>query len=347
MASADLHYLEIFDLPRVLDMRTTAQINQGTTAIDGTLLPSHELVDIVQLVLAVREHLLEVFLGDLQSIKALLLLENARSLVVKCRPVGLVHHTSIGFDQYLGETPTPEISIVYVPSGNGHIVEETLRGWGTVGQETPEFTLTGLAESVGTGVPEHVPTLGVLERNQRNCAVALQGTVQIPQFSVDLRNNHIGTHILGHVAQERSWGGLVGLGGYGGGVTVADIEGDVNLGVRAGLGLLQVLLPKLLKELVTLNQPVWENIGSGGLFFGIVWRGSGGFRIALSLGGRPHGQILGSVGSHCKIPRGCREIDRRQEGGDPNLGLWFSASRKNDSFREGRAVNHVTTNCPG
>lgn len=77
-------------------MRSPAQINQSTAAIHGTLLPSYKLVDIVQLVLAVRKHLLEVLLGDLQSVEALLLLEDARSPVLKYRPVGREHDTSVG-----------------------------------------------------------------------------------------------------------------------------------------------------------------------------------------------------------------------------------------------------------
>jgi hypothetical protein len=76
-------------------MRSTAQINQGTAAIHGTLLPSHKLVNIVQLVLAVRKHLLEVLLGDLQSVEALLLLENARGLGLKCRPIRGDHDTTV------------------------------------------------------------------------------------------------------------------------------------------------------------------------------------------------------------------------------------------------------------
>lgn len=76
-------------------MRSPAQIDQSTAAIDGTLVPSHKLVDIVQLVLAVRKHLLEVLLGDLQPVETLLLLVYARGSGLKCRPVGGEDDTSV------------------------------------------------------------------------------------------------------------------------------------------------------------------------------------------------------------------------------------------------------------
>lgn len=74
---AHLHDLERLYLSGVLDVGTSAQIDQGTAAVDSTALSSHELVDVVKLVLAVGEHLLEVLLGNLQSVEALLLLEDA------------------------------------------------------------------------------------------------------------------------------------------------------------------------------------------------------------------------------------------------------------------------------
>lgn len=89
-------FCDLLGPTRVLDMRSPAQIYQSTAAIDGTLLSSHKLVNIMQLVLAVRKHLLEVLLGDLQSIEALLLLENARGPVLKRRPVGGMQDTTVG-----------------------------------------------------------------------------------------------------------------------------------------------------------------------------------------------------------------------------------------------------------
>jgi hypothetical protein len=164
-------------------------------------------------------------------------------------------------------------------------------------------------------MPKDITSLGVAKRNQKNLAVALQRAVQIPELSIDLSNNHIGAHILGNIAQERSGGSLVGLGGDGGGVAVANVEGNVDFGVRAVLGLLEMLLPKLLEEIVTLDQPLRQAIGSrGALRFGVLWRGSGGLRSALSLVNSSvnssDGQIPGGVRSHGEIPRSDREIDR-------------------------------------
>jgi len=46
----------------VLDVRTTAKIDQGTVTVHSALLASNQLVDVVQFVLAVPEHLLQVLL---------------------------------------------------------------------------------------------------------------------------------------------------------------------------------------------------------------------------------------------------------------------------------------------
>lgn len=59
-------------------MRTTAKINKRATAINCAILPVDEVIDVMQLVLAVREHLLEIVLGDFESLKRLLLLTDAR-----------------------------------------------------------------------------------------------------------------------------------------------------------------------------------------------------------------------------------------------------------------------------
>ena len=90
-----LHDLEGLDLTGVLDVRSSAKVDQGTATVDRTLLPSDQLVDVVQLVLAVRKHLPEVLLGDLQSVKALLLLEYPRCPAIERRPVGLSNHTPV------------------------------------------------------------------------------------------------------------------------------------------------------------------------------------------------------------------------------------------------------------
>lgn len=46
----------------VLDVRTTAKIDQSTVTVHSALLASNQLVDIVQFIFAVPEHLLQVLL---------------------------------------------------------------------------------------------------------------------------------------------------------------------------------------------------------------------------------------------------------------------------------------------
>ena len=75
-------------------MGAPAQIDQGTTPVDSALLSSHQLIDVVQLVLAVREHLLEVFFRNLQSVEALLFLEDAGGFAVQRRPIGFPDDTA-------------------------------------------------------------------------------------------------------------------------------------------------------------------------------------------------------------------------------------------------------------
>lgn len=191
-----------------------------------------------------------------------------------------------------------------IPVGHSHVVEETLRGRRTVGKETSVFAFTCLAQSVGAGVPEYLTSLGVAERHKKDIAVLLQRPVQVPQLSINLGNNNIGTQILGHIAQERSRSGFEGFGGdRGGGVAVANVKSDVDLWVRAIFGLFEVLLPEFLEELVSLNHNFGEDIGARGLLglrIRIFWRGSGGFRgfLGLRFSGRPHGEILGGFRCH-------------------------------------------------
>jgi hypothetical protein len=59
------------------NMRTSAQIDKRTTSVDGAQSTvRNSLVDEVLLVLAVVEHLEELFLGHFQTLKGLLLLDN-------------------------------------------------------------------------------------------------------------------------------------------------------------------------------------------------------------------------------------------------------------------------------
>jgi hypothetical protein len=224
-----------------LNVRATAEIDEGTATVDGAALASHELVNVVQLVFAVGKHLLEVLFGDLQSIEALLLLEDARRPGVKRFPVGLSNNASMCIS--IGKSSTLAQDI---PIRHGHVVEETLRSRGTMGKKTSIFTFTCLSQSVSTRVPEDLAGLGVAEGHKKNLAVLLKRAIQIPQLSINLSNNNIGAQVLGHVSQEGSWGGLVGFAGdRGGGISIANIQCNSDLGVRTGLGLFEVLLPEL------------------------------------------------------------------------------------------------------
>lgn len=60
------------------DVRTSAQINEGTTSVDSTLgAIRYSLLDEVLLVLAVLKHLKKLLLGHLETLKGLLLLDDA------------------------------------------------------------------------------------------------------------------------------------------------------------------------------------------------------------------------------------------------------------------------------
>lgn len=59
------------------NVRTSAEIDEGTATVNGTLgAIGNSLVDKVLLVLAVLEHLEELLLGHLETLKRLLLLDN-------------------------------------------------------------------------------------------------------------------------------------------------------------------------------------------------------------------------------------------------------------------------------
>lgn len=90
-----LHDLEGLDLAGVLNVRASAEIDQGTATVDGALLSGDQLLNVVQLVFAVREHLPEVLFRDLQSVKALLLLEDFGGLVVQRLPVSFLDDTAV------------------------------------------------------------------------------------------------------------------------------------------------------------------------------------------------------------------------------------------------------------
>jgi hypothetical protein len=90
-----LHNLEGLDFSRVLDVRTSAKVDQGTASINRTLFSGHKLVNVVQFIFAVGEHFLEVFFRDLQTVEALLFLEDPRRSAIQGRPVTLSYNTAI------------------------------------------------------------------------------------------------------------------------------------------------------------------------------------------------------------------------------------------------------------
>jgi hypothetical protein len=113
---AYLHNLEGLDLASVLDMRASAEIDKGSATVDGAALASDELVNVVQLIFAVCEHLLEVLLGDLQSVEALLLFKDARRLGVERLPVSLTDNTSKSSKINIGKVVNVDMNTTY-PSG--------------------------------------------------------------------------------------------------------------------------------------------------------------------------------------------------------------------------------------
>lgn len=175
-------------------------------------------------------------------------------------------------------------------------------------KKTSIFTFACFSQAVSTGVPEDLAGLGVAERQQGNLAVLLQRPVEIPQLSINLGNNDVGAQILGNIAQERARGGLEGFGGNRmWDIAIANIELDVDLGVRAVLGVLEVLLPEFLEQVVALDHDLGENIGARGLLgfrVRIFRRGSRGFRsvAGLRFGGRTRGEVLGGFGRHIGDP---------------------------------------------
>ena len=92
---AYLHDLEGLDLASVLDVRSSAKVNQGTASVHGALFARNELIDVVQLVFAVRKHFAEILLGNFQAIEALLVLEDPLDFLLKRRPVRLNDNAAV------------------------------------------------------------------------------------------------------------------------------------------------------------------------------------------------------------------------------------------------------------
>jgi hypothetical protein len=56
--------------------------------------------------------------------------------------------------------------------------------------------------------------------------------------------------------------GLPSLRGDGGGISVAEFQGDIDFGMRLIFDFLEMFLPQLLKKLVSLNDEVGKRVGT-------------------------------------------------------------------------------------
>lgn len=124
------------DTAGVRNVGTKTQVNQGTTSVDSRRGSIRDLVlDIVLLILVVFEHLEQDFLGQLESLKGLLLLDSSLADVFNRLVVILGDRAAIG------ET---------------HVVEETTFLKGRAVAETATFisSLTSFTENMGRRMPE-------------------------------------------------------------------------------------------------------------------------------------------------------------------------------------------------
>lgn len=102
----------------------------------------------MQLVLAVRKHLLEVLLGNLQAVETLLLLENLGCSVVKDLPICLFNNAAAkDISNYWRSAGAIEWTKC-LPIRHGHVVEETLRGRRPVRKETPILAFASFTQTV-------------------------------------------------------------------------------------------------------------------------------------------------------------------------------------------------------
>ncbi|KAI6760208.1 hypothetical protein HG531_013409 [Fusarium graminearum] len=162
------------------DVRTSAQIDEGTTSVDSTLgAIRYSLLDEVLLVLAVLKHLKKLLLGHLETLKGLLLLDDA-------------------------------IFLLNILSHVRHIVVESRRilGRGTVAEVASEASLSGLSENMSRRVPEYLLSFGVVEVEEFNLAALLERSSQIPQLTVNSGDDSALEKGLGNVPGNGTGSGL-------------------------------------------------------------------------------------------------------------------------------------------
>lgn len=115
-------------------MGSQAQIDQRTVPVNGRGGSIRNLgLDEVLLVLAVLEHLQQVLLRDLKTLKLLLLLNSLLRKGLERLQVGRLNGASLG---------------------DSHIVEETIVSRRAVGEVATESLFARLSENVGGRMPE-------------------------------------------------------------------------------------------------------------------------------------------------------------------------------------------------
>jgi len=191
LSNSYLHDVESLDSTSVRNVRTSAQIDQGTATVDGGAGAIGNLVlDNVLLVLVVAEHLEQILLLQGETLESLLLLDGLLGDLLQGLPVRLQNRLGVG---------------------ESHFVVETILDRGTNAQTATESSLASLTQNVSTRVPEDLLSLGVFEIKQFQLAALLQRAVQIPQLSIDLRDDGALEQRLADSTGDLGRGGFPGL----------------------------------------------------------------------------------------------------------------------------------------
>jgi hypothetical protein len=130
-------------------MRTSAQIDEGTTSVNGALgAIGDSLLNEVLLVLAVVEHLKKLLLGHLETLERLLLLDNAVGQLFESLLVLFSNRLS---EKVLADTHRSSRDFSDILSHVGHIIVESRRilSRGAVAEVASETSLRGLSKNMG------------------------------------------------------------------------------------------------------------------------------------------------------------------------------------------------------
>lgn len=134
------------------DVRASAQIDEGAASVNSALGSfGDSLVDEILLVLAVLEHLKELILGHLKTLKWLLGLDDVAGEGLQ----GLFVLVGNGLAWGLLVLDSPWTD-VHIPVHVGHVIIETggIGGRGAVAEIASVTTLGSLSENMGRGMPE-------------------------------------------------------------------------------------------------------------------------------------------------------------------------------------------------